>query len=296
MKGPREGSEVVKKKGSGWTLLELIRFSEGYLRERGVESARHDAERLLAHALGVKRLDLYLQHERVPGEAERARFRELLRRRGAREPLQYLEGTSEFLSLPFRVRPPVAIPRPETEILAEAVEPHLTSPVLEVGVGSGCLLLALLSRNPDLRGEGWDVSEEAVTLAGENARALGLEDRTTLRAGDFLLADPPARRFAALLSNPPYVPSDRIASLSPEVRDHEDPRALDGGGDGLDFCRRLLERAPEWLEEGGVAALEVGDAQVEAVADLLERAGFGDVRRVRDYNRKERVLLAWRRG
>lgn len=287
------------------TVLEVIQRSADYLARKGVESARLQAELMLAHVLQKPRLKLYLEFERVLSEPELAALRELVRRRGAREPLQYLVGSVNFCGLELVVSPAVLIPRPETELLAERAWTFLagrtgsaeTPPAaLDFGTGSGCLAIALAVRCPGARVCAVDISPAALEVARANAVRQGVEARIRFLQGDGFAALPAGERFDLVVANPPYIPSAEIARLEPEVRDHEPRAALDGGPDGLAVIRRLAAESAPWLKPGGRLMLEVGDGQAEVVAALLVAAGWGAVTVENDWTNRPRLLIAERPG
>lgn len=279
------------------TVLESIRLAEGYLAKRGVEGARLSAEHLLARRLGCSRLDLYLRFDRVVEPAALAGFREDLRRRGERYPLQYLLGEIEFMSLPFRVREGVFIPRPETELLVERIEAALGerpgAAAIELGVGAGVIAGSLAARHPTWTVAAFDVSPEAIACARENVAALGAGERVALfRAGGFEAVGA-GRRFDLVTSNPPYVRAGDIDALAPEVSRYESRAALDGGADGLAFYPGIAAAARRLLRPGGLAAVEIGHGQARAVEELFAGAGLARTVSFRDYNGLERVVTAF---
>ncbi len=271
-----------------WTVGELLGWTTERLTRLGVESPRVDAQHLLAHALACGRMDLYLQHDRLVEDAERARFRTLVKRRLEREPVAYIEGRRGFhgLGLDLEVDRRVLIPRPETELLVDWVLETLRPPpaplahVVDVGTGSGAIALALRFARDDLDVLAVDVSADALAVAQSNAERLELPIR--LERSD-LLADvtPPEGGFAIVAANLPYIPSADLAGLQPEVRDFEPRLALDGGADGLDLVRRLIAQvaAPGVLAPGGGVFLEIGVGQADATAALLADAGLEPARR-----------------
>lgn len=282
------------------TVLEALKLAEEYLRGRGVEDARLSAEHLLARRMGCSRLDLYLRFDREAAGETLAAVREDIRRRGERYPLQYLLGEIEFVSIPFRVREGVFIPRPETELLVERIEElagaRETAVMLELGVGTGVISGSLAARHPGWRGAAFDSSTAAVSCARENLRLLGAEERIALFAADSFDAVGAGQSFDILASNPPYVRSGDIDALAPEVSRHESRAALDGGADGTRFYPAIAAAASRLLRPGGLAAVEIGDGQGSAVAAIFSAAGLERVAVRRDYNRLERTVTAFAPG
>jgi release factor glutamine methyltransferase len=251
------------------------------LESAGVETARNDAEWLLADALGFRRGDLWRALDREVREGARARFAAALDRRASREPLQQILGWEEFCGLRFAVTPEVLVPRPETESLAEwALElvSHVTRPlVIDVGTGSGCLACAVATRRVDARVLALELSPAAARVAQANVRDLGREGQVRVVVADVLTVVGPVEADL-IVSNPPYLPSAIIADLPPEVRDHEPRLAFDGGEGGMGVIARIVEAASARLRAGGAVALETaGGAQARDVADLLRAAGFASV-------------------
>ena len=285
--------------------LELTRLAAEHLAAKGVEEARLDAELLLAHVLGIRRLDLYLQFERPLEPPEVEAYREAVRRRASREPLQYITGEVEFRELTLGVDPRVLIPRPETEILVGAVLEQVgasgiddgastasVGPVLDVGTGSGAIVLSLLREGPFARAVATDASEAALEVAASNAARHELAARLELRHGSLWEPIGDGEEFRVIVSNPPYVAAAEEPSLEPEVRDHEPRGALFAGADGLGVIRELVAGASSHLSAGGLLALEVGLGQAEAVASLFREAGFRSPRVVEDLTGRERIVLA----
>lgn len=244
--------------------------------EAGVESPALDARLLLEAATGLDAAAQAGAPERLLTVGERARFEALLARRAAREPLSQILGRAGFWTLDLKVTADVLTPRPETEVVLEtaleATAGMAEGRVLDLGVGPGTLLLAFLVERPGWFGVGVDVSAAALAVAADNAARLGLRDRATLLQGDWDAPLAGGRGFALVLSNPPYIASDEIAGLAPEVRDREPRLALDGGADGLDAYRRLIPALRGLLEPDGTAVFEVGAGQGEPVARLAKTA------------------------
>jgi release factor glutamine methyltransferase len=253
---------------------ELLRRGVLQLEGAGIERPRLEARLLLAHALGLTSEEL-LRDLQAP--AEMALYEPLLVRRAAREPLALITGRQEFWSLPFAVSPATLIPRADTETLLEAAlglfpERNRVGSILDLGTGTGCLLLAALTEFPAGFGVGVDRAPEAARLAADNAASLGLSRRAAFLVGDW--AAPLAGRFELILSNPPYLETSAIPTLMPEVRQHEPARALNGGPDGLEAYRQIIPAVANLLALGGAAILEVGQGQAASVAGMGERAGL----------------------
>lgn len=285
------------------TVLESIQRSTDFLARKGVESPRLQIELLLAHVLQLPRLKLYLNFERALTGPEIETLRELVRRRGAREPLQHLLGTVNFCGLELEVSREVLVPRPETEQLAVLAREHLAGlggtlsrppVVLDFGTGSGCVAICLARHELAAEVHGCDLSEAALAVARRNAARHGLADRLHLHLGDGFGALPAHLRFDLLVSNPPYIPSGDIASLEPEVRDFDPRLALDGGPDGLDFFRRLAAEAPAFLRPRARLLAEFGDGQGAGVTALFERAGWKNPSLEPDLAGRPRFMIAHR--
>jgi len=291
---PRPAGEERRQKT--WTVLDLLRWTADYFASKGIDTARLDAECLLAHALGVDRMRLYLDFDKPVTDAERATYRALVQRRGSeRIPVAQITGVREFWSLPVRVTPAVLVPRPETEMLvAAALEllPDAEAParVLEIGTGSGAVALALASERPTLRVTATDICPEALAVAVGNAEALGVAERIRFVAGD-LYTPVENERFDLIVSNPPYVTDSRRGSLPPELS-HEPEIALFGGPDGLAVLEPLVRGGPAHLEAGGGLALECDPAQADRVSGWCGEAGFHSVTKRRDLAGRDRVVAA----
>ena len=260
-----------------WTLKALRAWTESYLKQKGVASWQLDAQVLLAHALGCKRIELFTRSDEEAGEAERARFRELVKRRVEGWPVAYLVGTKEFYRLELEVTPAVLIPRPETEDLVTECLRRLpkdsAASVLDVGTGSGCIALSVAQQRPQAQVTATDLSPDALAVARRNAEKHGLAGRVTFLEGDLFAPLPAGAKYQFLLSNPPYVAAGELPGLAPEVRDREPHLALVAGSDGLAVIRRLVAGAGARLEAGGWLLLEIGIGQDEAVRGLLTQAG-----------------------
>lgn len=260
------------------------------LARAGVPEPARDARRLLAHAMGVEagRLTLVLPE---PLDAQAAdRFEAALKRREAREPVSQILGHREFYGRRFRVTREVLDPRPETEVLVEWALGRPFGRVLDLGTGSGCLLVTLLAEVPGATGLGVDVSQAALDVARENAAALGVGARAEFRLSDWF--ETVSGRFDLIVANPPYIAADEVASLAPEVRRHEPRRALTDGADGLTAYRAIAAQAAGFLSPGGALGVEIGAGQGEAVAGLFIAAGLAEVRVIPDLDGRDRVVTA----
>ena len=275
------------------TVLEVLQSTATYFKKRGVESARLNAEHLLAHALGCKRMALYLEFERVLLENELAPLRELVRRRGQGEPLQHLLGTVEFCGRSFICDKRALVPRPETEELIEHLQKSEAesqkSEILDVGTGSGVIALSLAEEFPEARVQGVDVSEEALALARENAARLNLADRVRFARSDLLEAVDGS--FDLIVANLPYVSTKDRATLSREVL-HDPDCAVFGGENGDEIIHRLINAAPDHLKPGGLLALEIGLGQADSLSAVLAEKNFHDIAAIQDYARVTRFLFA----
>jgi release factor glutamine methyltransferase len=298
--GPTPARSSISGPGSGvWDVMRVLREGTRFLENHSVEHARLNAEQLLCRTLGLSRIQLYLQFARPLSSGERRSFRTFLKRRAAREPLQYILGDTEFMSLTFSVSPAVLIPRPETEILVErALEEirEMQHPrILDLGTGSGNIAVSLAHYLPGALVVGVDVSPGALEVARENARTNGVEDRVRFQKADILQEDlcrmlPEA--WDLVVSNPPYVTGDEWEGLAPEIRSHEPREALCDGGDGLAFYRKIAEFAGCLIKSGGRLLLEVGDGQAGTVIDILKKKQFAHIRSFPDLNGIERVVSA----
>ncbi len=277
-------------------LGQVLTLSADYLAQRGVPSPRIEAELLLGHAIGLERLQVYLQHDRPLTEAEVTRARGLLARRGRREPLAHITGSREFWSREFKLRPGLLVPRPDSETLVQALLDRIPEDrseplfVVDLGCGSGCLGLSIAAERACVRLYAVDLARDALECTRENAVALEVKDRVGLLQGDLLAPIPAERPVDWIICNPPYIPSGDIPGLQPEVRSYEDLRALDGGADGLDVIRRLLPAARERARQGLV--MELGHDQGPAVMALAEPLGFSGLQLLRDLGGRDRALAA----
>ena len=260
------------------TIREIKERTETFFESKGVPNARLDTDTLIAYSLGMKRLELYLDLDRPLTEVQLAALRPLVKRRAEREPLQYIVGTVDFCDMELKVDRRALIPRYETEELVELVSEALTEnpkQILDLGTGSGALALALANKYPKASVDAVDVSAAALSLATENAAALGLSARVTFYEGSWWcplgLGE---QRYDLIVSNPPYLTNKEMATAEPEVVDHEPHSALVSGADGLDDCRLIFKNAASHMQPGGLLALETGIAQSEALDALAAAAGL----------------------
>ena len=267
---------------------ELLEEGKHILAQAEIVDAECDAWLLLEHVSGMNRAQFFLhQQDTVPDELE-ADYRGMLRKRVEHIPLQHLTGTQEFMGLEFQVSPDVLIPRQDTELLVEKLLPHIQGKrVLDVCTGSGCIAISLAVLGKPKQMDAVDLSEKALIQAGKNAKRLGAD--VSFYRSDML--DKINGRYDVIVSNPPYIASDVVDELMPEVQEHEPRMALDGGADGLDLYRRLLAQAPERLLSGGLLAVEIGYDQREAVMELFREQGFTDVYCDRDLCGNDRVVM-----
>lgn len=259
------------------------------LEKAGVPEAALDARLLLEKVCGTDRTVLYAHGERELTEAEEARYLEMIKVRAARIPLQHILGETLFMGLTFLVNENILCPRPDTEVLVEEVLKHLHDGmgILDIGTGSGCILLSLLHYSNDCRGVGVDISPQALQVARENGKRLAAERAEFLESDLFEKVE---GKFEIIVSNPPYIRSSEIGELMPEVRDHEPYGALDGGDDGLLFYRKITDGAGAHLHGGGMLFYEIGCEQGEAVRRIMEEAGYRDIEVIKDFSGLDRVV------
>lgn len=263
-----------------WTIGRLLQWTEQYFLGKGVESSRLDGEVLLSHILGKDRIYLYTHYDKPLTKAELDAYRPLVIERGKGYSVAAIIGEKEFMGLTFSVTKDVLIPRPDTETLVEdiltIIPKEESSYILDVCTGPGTILYSLLHYLPEATGLGLDISKEALTVAVSNRERLQLEERAKLCMSDLFSAlqqdSQYEEAFDIIVSNPPYIPTEEVKTLAPEVL-HEPILALDGGADGLDFYRRLVVEAPRYLKKGGYLAVEIGYDQTEKVIALANAVG-----------------------
>lgn len=292
-RGPREGPADPPPPPE-WTILSLLEWASGYLARRGFDEARLNVELLLAHVLGLRRLDLYLQFDRPLAPEERKAFRALFERRLKHEPLQYILGETEFMGMPIVLDRSVLIPRPETEVLVERALEILKewgqpADVLDIGTGSGNIAVALAALIPLASITSVDASADALNLARLNVERHHLTNVTLVQGDVFgdLLSE---RSFDMIVTNPPYVSADEYAGLEPEVREYEPASAVTDGASGFRVISRIAELAPSRLRPGGKLLMEIGYGQADHARELLAAAGLVDIILVQDFARIPRVI------
>ena len=289
-----------------WTPIKLIEWTADFFAKKNVPNPRLDAEHLLAATLGCQRIDLYAQYNRPVQAKELAQYRSHVERRARREPLQYIMGDTEFYGLPIRLSSDVLIPRPETELLVEEaiklVGAPLAAPViLEIGTGSGCIAITLAKNMQDARLVATDISQPALALACENAQLNGVAEQIEFIEADLFPPDVgaplAAPKFDMIVSNPPYIRSDELATLQTEVRDWEPQPALDGGADGLAVYRRIVSRLEGFLAAGGHFVGEIGNDQGTAVHKLFTTQEWCEEVEIKpDLAGQDRIVIARRKA
>ena len=290
---------------SEWTIQKLLNWTTEYLTGKGVDAPRLSAELLLSNVLGLKRIELYTQYNRMVEQEHLARLRELVKRAGQHEPVAYLVGRAEFYSIEFEVTPDCLIPRPETELLVQrSIEllrlragPHQ---VCDLCTGCGVIAVAIAKNVPDAKVIATDLSEAALGVAAKNVRKYGLDDRVELLRGDLyepLIPQLDMAPFDLIVCNPPYVSAAEYEKLEKNVKDYEPRTALYGGEDGLELYRRIAEQVGRFLDSDGALLLEIGYEQGPAVRALLEQTGLFEIIKVdKDLSSHDRIVMAQRKN
>jgi len=279
------------------SVLEVLKKTSEFFAARGIESPRLNAELLVGHALALPRMRLYLEFERPVSDPDLAAIRELVRRRGRREPLQYVLGSAEFGGLRLKTDSRALIPRPETEFLVETMvarSPAAPGRILDLGTGSGAIALALAAAFPLARVTAVDASAEALALAAENAAGTGLAGRVEFVRSSWFSALPPDATFDLIAANPPYLSALEVDAAAPEVRDFEPRAALEAPAEGFADLAAIIAGAPAYLAPGGLLALETGTGHHARAAAAAQEAGLGRSESLPDLTGRDRVFLAWR--
>ena len=295
-----------------WALLSLLNWSQDYLAKKNIPQARLDGELLLSHVLGLKRLDLYLQFERVLNETELSSFKIVLKRRAAHEPIAYILGKKEFWSREFIVTPDVLIPRPETELLIEHIlnffsssspsSPSSSLPlegggiqgegeILDIGTGSGILAVTLAKEIESIHVDAIDISPQALTIAKKNADKFEVSPKINFIEEDFA-SYTFSKTYDIIVSNPPYIPTEEIDTLMKDVAHFEPKLALNGGKDGLDFYRKIAQKAPTLLKPNGFIFVEIGESQAKDVTKIFGENELKNISVIKDYSGNDRVVIA----
>jgi len=292
----------------GLTVKELLFIGNIFLDESGIENAPHDAEVLLGFEIGSDRQKIFMNQMRTINEAHCKNYIDLINRRAAGEPLQYITGESYFMGFRFSVNPTVLIPRPETEILADIAIAYLQARdgrdeaenVLDLCTGSGALAISIAISCPRVKVTASDISEQALLTAKKNAADHGVRERVTFVKSDLFDSfkhdesgnDNSNNKFDLIITNPPYIKTGELAGLQKEIKDHEPMSALDGGADGLDFYRRIAKDALLYLREGGCVMAEIGFDQAKDVSDIFLSAGFANCESFKDLAGLDRIVKA----
>lgn len=279
-----------------WTIGQLLDWTTNYFKKYAIENPHLEAEILLAHVLAVPRINLYINYHNLLKPAQLSEFKKLILRRAKREPLPYITGTKWFMSLELEVTPDVLIPRPETEKLVEVVidlsksNPELRT-MADIGTGSGAIAVSLAKYLPRVTVYATDISEKALEVAKRNASKHKVADRINFLLGDLLT--PLKTKVDLIVSNPPYVKSEEIQRLQPEIKNYEPKESLEGGTQGLDYYKRIISQAGEYLKVKGWLVFEVGGKQAFRVSSLIrEKRIFGEPKVIKDYAGIERVVVA----
>lgn len=283
-----------------WTILNILKWTTSYFKSHQIDCPRLTAEILLAHALGIKRIDLYLKFDQPLLREELGNFKALITRRLNREPVAYILGSREFWGIDFDVTPDVLVPRPETEFLVEEalkqlpdIHSAVSHRIIDIGTGSGAIIVSLAVNRPGHDYFASDISEKAIKIAVKNAEKNGVKDNISFFVAElFSFLQENSEKFDLILSNPPYIAGSQIAGLEPEVGKFEPLTALDGGTDGLDIIRKILQTAPVHLRKKGTLMLEIGYDQRAAVEQMGMKSGhYSKIEFIQDYAGHDRVVV-----
>ncbi len=278
-----------------WTILEVLRWTTNYFKEKDIPHARVEAEVVLAHALGLRRIDLYLMYDKPLSREELATCRKFIKRRANREPSQYITGHREFWSLDFEVNPDVLIPRPETEILVEkainCIRERSYRSMIDIGTGSGIIAVSIAHEIDEIDIVATDISPGALFVARKNARKHNVLHKIRFAAMDLFQAIKKAELFDVIVSNPPYVATEDYNRLEPEIRVYEPPIALIGGKDGLDVVKNIIRDGLPRLKPGGMMFIEIGYGQADKIRTFTENfKELKSINIVKDYSGINRVV------
>lgn len=303
MTSPQSAGATPSTGDNIWTTRRLLGWMSDYLTQKGVDSPRVVAEKLLAHSFNCERMRLYMEVERPASKEELTTIRGLLKRAAQHEPLQYLFGEETFFTRSFEVGRETLIPRPCTETLVEAVlhECKLRGrdqawSVADVGTGTGCIAITLALGLPNATVVATDLEQSILDLAARNAARHGVEQRIAFRLGSLFEPLAEGERFDVICSNPPYIPDEEWEAVHPNVKNYEPARALRGGADGLAFVRPLIEGACDRLTDDGLLAIEIAARTANEVIDLARSSGFARAQILADHEGLPRVLLAHRKA
>lgn len=278
------------------TIFEILKTAVKKLESAEIENPRLDSEILLAYVLNCRRLKLYTDSEKILTDEEISRFENLIERRAEKNPVAYLIGTKEFMGFNFVVTPDVLIPRPDTEILTQCAIDFFQNNggknFLDIGTGSGAICISILKFCKNISACAVDISKKSLEVAEFNAGKFGVDDRVNFFCGN-LFEPVEGKIFDAVISNPPYIPTNDLENLQDEVK-REPKTALDGGADGLDFYRKIIHDAPKFLSDGGLLAFEIGINQAEEVKKIFEENNFCNIEILKDLAGIERVIFARR--
>ena len=279
-----------------WTIIKMIKWSQDFFSKYNIENPRLDAEILLSYVMKMERFYLYVNFEKEMNEKQLADYKALIKQRVNHVPVAYLVGYKHFMNVQLDVSPDVLIPRPDTETLVDETLKKLKKisgdlKIADIGTGSGAIAISIAKMNNDVTVDAVDISEKALKIAERNASKNEVAEKIVFHLGDLMepLKD---QKFNAIISNPPYIPSEVIDTLEPEVAKHEPRLALDGGKDGLNFYRRLIEESPKYLIDGGFLAVEIGYDQAQAVKNLIEmNSHFKNTTVIKDLSGNDRVII-----
>ncbi|SEW13507.1 [protein release factor]-glutamine N5-methyltransferase [Aliiroseovarius sediminilitoris] len=270
---------------------QLLGAATRTLRDAGVDDPVRDARVLLAHVLGVDRSRLTVVLPDKIADHEAAAYERAIAARAKRQPVAQITGTRAFYGRDFIVTGDVLDPRPDTELLIDTALSASFDTLLDLGTGTGCILLTLLAERPEAQGQGVDLSADALSIARSNAQVLQVADRAEFTEGSWFEMVDADKRFDLIVCNPPYISDDEMATLAPEVRDWEPHLALTPGGDGLAAYRQIISEAPQHLVPGGRLIVEIGAGQGAAVRNLFQRAGFVAIQLLKDLSQHDRVVI-----